>query len=109
MSNNLKEGIKLYQSRKYSDALAFFLALPPDSTDNIELAYFIGLCYARLNKYDEALLYLEQVVTNGTDVEKINNYYIKFNNWKYSGCPLNFVTFLMTLILFGRHKLNKKG
>ena len=27
----LKEGIKLYQSRKYSDALAFFLALPPDS------------------------------------------------------------------------------
>lgn len=71
MSNNLKEGIKLYQSRKYSDALAFFLALPPDSTANIELAYFIGLCYARLNKYDEALLYLEQVVTNGTDVEKI--------------------------------------
>ena len=71
MSNNLKEGIKLYQSRKYSEALAFFLALPPDSTDNLELAYFIGLCYARLNKYDEALLYLEQVVTNGTDVEKI--------------------------------------
>ena len=56
MSNNLKEGIKLYQSRKYSDALAFFLALPPDSSDNIELAYFIGLCYSRLNKYDEALL-----------------------------------------------------
>ena len=71
MSNNLKEGIKLYQSRKYSDALAFFLALPPDSSDNIELAYFIGLCYARLNKYDEALLYLEQVVTNGTDFDRI--------------------------------------
>ena len=71
MSNNLKEGIKSYQSRKYSDALAFFLALPPDSSDNIDLAYFIGLCYARLNKYDEALLYLEQVVTNGTDVDKI--------------------------------------
>ena len=71
MSNNLKEGIKLYQSRKYSEALSFFLSLPPESSDSIDLAYFIGLCYARLNKYDEALLYLEQVVTNGTDIDRI--------------------------------------
>lgn len=71
MSDNLRQGIKLYQSRKYTDALSFFLSLPPESADNIELAYFIGLCYARLNKYDEALLYLEQVVTNGTDEERI--------------------------------------
>lgn len=71
MSDNLRQGIKLYQSRKYTDALSFFLSLPPDSADNIDLAYFIGLCYARLNKYDEALLYLEQVVTNGTDEERI--------------------------------------
>jgi tetratricopeptide (TPR) repeat protein len=71
MSDNLRQGIKLYQSRKYTEALSFFLALPPESSDNIDLAYFIGLCYARLNKYDEALLYLEQVVTNGTDAERI--------------------------------------
>lgn len=71
MSDTLRQGIKLYQARKYTDALSFFLSLPPDSADNIDLAYFIGLCYARLNKYDEALLYLEQVVTNGTDEERI--------------------------------------
>lgn len=71
MSDSLKEGIKLYQSRKYTDALTFFLSLPPESSDNIELAYYIGLCYARLNKYDDALLYLEQVVTSGTDEERI--------------------------------------
>lgn len=71
MSDNLRQGIKLYQSRKYTEALSFFLSLPSDSSDNIDLAYFIGLCYTRLNKYDEALLYLEQVVTNGTDEERI--------------------------------------
>jgi tetratricopeptide (TPR) repeat protein len=36
--------------------------------ENIELAYYLGLCYTKLARYDDALLYLEQVVTNGHDV-----------------------------------------
>lgn len=73
MSNlkNLHEGILLYEKGNYSAALANFLALPSDSdTDPVELAYYLGLCYAKLKRYDDALLYLEQVVTAaGDDVD----------------------------------------
>jgi tetratricopeptide (TPR) repeat protein len=35
--------------------------------ETTELAYFLGLCYTKLERYDDALLYLEQVVTAGSD------------------------------------------
>ena len=70
-NNILQEGINLYNQQKYSDSLTFFLGLPENSAiDNIELAYFIGLCYAKLQRYDDALLYLEQVVTSGTNINR---------------------------------------
>ena len=62
--NILSEGISLYKKRDYTSALTFFISLPDNSEiDNLELAYYIGLCYAKLERYDDALLYLEQVVT----------------------------------------------
>lgn len=68
----LSKGISLYAQKKFSDALAFFLSLPDDSgADNFELAYYIGLCYARLEKYDDALMYIEQVVTGGKDYQRV--------------------------------------
>ena len=68
----LSEGINLYRKNSYSDALAFFLSLPENSEiDNIDLAYFIGLCYAKLQRYDDALLYLEQVVTSGKNIDRV--------------------------------------
>lgn len=70
--NILSEGINLYKQRAYSGALAFFLSLPVDcGADKMEIAYFLGLCYAKLQKYDEALLYLEQVVTSGSQIERV--------------------------------------
>lgn len=70
--NLLSEGISLYGSKDYAGALAFFLALPTDITiDKIEVAYYLGLCYAKLQKYDDALMFLEQVVTSGTQLERI--------------------------------------
>ena len=42
-----------------------------DSADKNEIAYYLGLCYAKLEKYDDALLFLEQVVTSGTDIHRI--------------------------------------
>ena len=74
MSNNkvLSEGIKLYSDHEYSKALNFFLKLPSDSgADNIEVAYYLGLCYAKLEKFEDALVYLEQVVTLGSQLERV--------------------------------------
>ncbi len=70
--NILKEGIKLYNGGNYSDALAFFLSLPADDAiDKMEVAYFLGLCYTKLQNYDEALLFLEQVVTSGGQLARV--------------------------------------
>jgi len=73
------DGIILYNKRDYNGALTYFLSLPDDADfDNVELAYYIGLCYARLARYDDALLYIEQVVTAGNldddgEVDKVKN------------------------------------
>ncbi len=71
-TNVLTDGIKLYKKKDYAKALAFFLSLPTDiSVDKIEVAYYLGLCYAKLEKYEDALMFLEQVVTSGTQLERI--------------------------------------
>ena len=79
MAETMRDGIDLYRSGNYTDALTLFLSLPaPDAqsfdegSGGFDLAYYIGLCYARLERYDEAVLYLEQVVTGGTVPQRVN-------------------------------------
>ena len=67
----LREGIKFYSEGQFEKALGFFLSLPSDSgADRNEIAYYLGLCNTKLKRYDDALLYLEQVVTSGINLEK---------------------------------------
>ena len=71
-NNILTEGVALYSRKDYASALAFFLSLPSSAeADKAEIAYYLGLCYTKLQKYDEALLFLEQVVTSGTQLERV--------------------------------------
>ena len=71
-NSELKKGIDLYNGKAYADSLAFFLSLPTSTeADKMEIAYFLGLCYAKLHKYDEALVYLESVVTSGGKLERV--------------------------------------
>ncbi len=70
--NILSEGITLYQKKDFTGALTFFISLPENpEIDNIELAYYIGLCYAKLERYEDALLYLEQVVTAEEESDRV--------------------------------------
>jgi tetratricopeptide (TPR) repeat protein len=67
----LGEGIRLYRLKRWDQALAELLRVDtrdftPD--ENMELAYYLGLCYTKLERFDDALLYLEQVVTSGQDI-----------------------------------------
>jgi len=71
----MQEGLRLYKIKRYDLALKEFLKIDTadfDDRDNIELAYHLGLCYTKLNRFDDALLYLEQVVTNEDDVLRIH-------------------------------------
>ena len=71
-NNLIEQGKALYNKKEYSQALAFFLGLPTDAeVDKIDVAYYLGLCYTKLEKYDDALLFLEQVVTSGTQLERV--------------------------------------
>jgi len=70
----LQEGIDLYRKKNWDMALKEFRSKAFDVFDEeeqMELAYYLGLCYTKLKQYDEALNYLEQVVTTGSDVLRI--------------------------------------
>jgi tetratricopeptide (TPR) repeat protein len=73
-TNSLSEGVRLYRSKRWDLALAELLAVNSERfspEENAELAYYLGLCYTKLERYDDALLYLEQVVTAGQDPLRI--------------------------------------
>ncbi len=71
-NSTLKDGISMYKKGDYSGSLAFFLSLPDGSgVDAMELSYYVGLCYAKLNRFDDALVYLEQVVTSDENLDRI--------------------------------------
>ena len=74
MAGTLQEGIRLYRLKRWDLSLRELLHVDTekfDSEENAELAYYLGLCYTKLAKYDDALLYLEQVVTSGQDPFRI--------------------------------------
>lgn len=73
-SGSLNEGIRLYKLKRWDIALAELLGVSTDRftpEENAELAYYLGLCFTKLERYDDALLYLEQVVTSDLDILRI--------------------------------------
>jgi tetratricopeptide (TPR) repeat protein len=65
--STVEDGIRFFNIKRYDIALEQFKLINTEGLDGkakMELAYYQGLCYTKLEKYDEALLYLEQVVTS---------------------------------------------
>ena len=72
--NKILEGIRLYQNKEWDNALKEFLSKDTANftfDEKIELSYYLGLCYTKLNQYEDALSYLEQVVTSSNDILRI--------------------------------------
>lgn len=72
-SEAVRQGLRLYNKGDYEGALGVFLKIPEtdlDSEISRDLTYYTGLCYSKLNKYDDAILFLEQIVTSGVVDEK---------------------------------------
>jgi tetratricopeptide (TPR) repeat protein len=69
-----QEGVRLYRMKNWKSALREFLSTDTSGfnyEEKIELAYYLGLCYTKLKYYEEALTYLEQVVTAGINVLRV--------------------------------------
>jgi tetratricopeptide (TPR) repeat protein len=67
MSEAFETGKRLYRIKRYEKALEVFLSVEREPAEDPELSYYLGLCYTRLERYEDALLHLEQVVTNHVD------------------------------------------
>ena len=67
----LREGIRLFRMKRWELSLRELLLIKDEQfsdEDQTELAYYLGLCYTKLERYDDALLYLEKVAASGRDV-----------------------------------------
>jgi tetratricopeptide (TPR) repeat protein len=72
MGETLERGIACYQGKNYKKSLELFLSCPPDeAAGNLSFAYYMGLCYMRLKEYENALTYLELVVTSGAGAAQV--------------------------------------
>jgi len=60
-----------YKAGDYESALVTLAGATVDEDDYLDMAYLLGLCYLRMKKYDEALLYLEQIVTTGAEDARV--------------------------------------
>lgn len=67
MDESLDEARRLVAERDYGGALDALRLIESSEENQFEIAYLLGICHARLGDWDNALLYLEQVVTGGLD------------------------------------------
>jgi len=69
-----QDAVKLYRQKIWDKALDEFLNTDTsglNDDEKMELAYYLGLCYTKLNHYEEALSFLEQVVTSGQNILRV--------------------------------------
>ncbi|MDR0641729.1 MAG: tetratricopeptide repeat protein [Treponema sp.] len=67
----LQEGIRLFRMKRYDLALKELSMVDGalfSPEENSELAYYLGLCHTKLEHYEEALLYLDQVISGSQNV-----------------------------------------
>jgi tetratricopeptide (TPR) repeat protein len=70
----IQDGMRLFRMKRWDKALEIFLSKETSGFNNeekMELAYYLGLCYTKLQKYEEALVYLERVVASSNDILRV--------------------------------------
>ncbi|MDR0683845.1 MAG: tetratricopeptide repeat protein [Spirochaetaceae bacterium] len=74
MAEKFEEAVRLYNMKRWDSALQTFHDVDTSSftpEEKMELAYYLGLCYTKLERYNDAVLYFEQVVTGAASPLRI--------------------------------------
>jgi tetratricopeptide (TPR) repeat protein len=71
MKENLETAVQLYNAKRYEKALSELKLLEARDGRTDEQIYYTGLTLAKLQKNEEALMYLEQVVNSNTSFLRI--------------------------------------
>ncbi|MDR2602593.1 MAG: tetratricopeptide repeat protein [Spirochaetaceae bacterium] len=61
-----EEGVRHFLKKRWDAALHSFQMVDASNcsdSEKADIAYYLGLCYTKLERYNDALLYLEQVIT----------------------------------------------
>ncbi|MBN1410991.1 MAG: tetratricopeptide repeat protein [Spirochaetales bacterium] len=64
---SIERGIRYFKTKRYKQAIKEFLATDIDPSEDMELSYYMGLTYTHMEKYEDALNYLEQVVISNVN------------------------------------------
>jgi tetratricopeptide (TPR) repeat protein len=75
MAKAIEDGIKFYNIKRFDMALQSLLGADKASfsgEEKTEYSYYLGLCYTKLERYNEALFHLEQVVTDTGYPKRVN-------------------------------------
>lgn len=67
----MTKGIQLYKQGKYNEALRTLKSVDAEEHNHAQISYYIGLCYAKLEQFDESLIYLDQVVAADEDFAQV--------------------------------------
>lgn len=68
MDDTFEKAIQLYNSKKYQKALQLLLECDSSQEVDADVSYYLALCYTQLKQYDEAVLFLEQVITTHSSI-----------------------------------------
>ncbi|MDR2842974.1 MAG: tetratricopeptide repeat protein [Spirochaetaceae bacterium] len=66
IKTKMEEAIRFFNMKRWDSAMIAFMEVDSASfteEERADLAYYLGLCYTKLERFNDALLYLEQVVT----------------------------------------------
>ncbi len=72
MDGQFNDALGLFAAHDWEGCAAALARIQPQESNRLDIAYLLGLCNTRLKKWDEALLYLEQVVTAPGDTDRIS-------------------------------------
>jgi len=85
---SIDTGIVLFQKKKYTEALAVFESIPPNSPGQWRALYYQGSAYIMLKDHQSAVVYLEQALALNPSETQIMHAlgvaYFKLGNLKLS-------------------------